>query len=261
MRWAARITLVVAASALAGCFVVADLDRFEREDPTATQRDLVVELTGFDEYEGSTVEVRLLDESRLRVAVALLDDMPAEHTFVMPDAVEPGDNFSVDIYVDENFDGFFNTGEPAWRRPLPDDGRFSFEADDAFVAIDDPDSSPIGQDFVLDLIDMGAHTAGTQHFELVVVNEATGRTVGYHYLSDVDDLAFTSFIPSIITEGILYRYDFYADFNQNGVYDPPGATGDHTWRRMETGSTDGIMATFDHDTVFVDVQESFPEPD
>ena len=260
-RGAGFLPAVLAAAMVGGCFVVADVDRFETEDPTTTERNLIVELTGFDDYVGARVEIRLLDDRRLRVAVAVIEDMPAEHLFVMPSAVAPGDGYSMDIYVDQNDDGLYTTGEPAWRRDLDDDGYFAFEADDAFVAIDDPDSEPIGEDFQLNLTEMAPHTVGTQAFELVVVDESSGQTVGYYYLSDVDEPGFSAYVPTIIREGLLYRIDFYADFNQNGVYDPPGATGDHSWRNEQTGSTTGINADFVHNTAFMNVVESFPEPD
>lgn len=251
---------VVAACHLAGCFAVADLDRFEQEEPATTQRDLVVFLDGFDDYGGERLEIRLLDERRRRIAVAWIDDMPREHSFVMPGAVPAGEH-TVDLYVDENLDGTFTTGEPAWRRPLPPSGRLVFTPDESFVAIDDPDSTPTGERLALNLLNMDPHTAGTQAFELIAFEVVTMRTVGYYYRPDIDEPAFSAFVPGIVGEGLLYRIDFFADFNQNGFYDPPSTAGDHSWRHEQTASTAGIDTDFVHNISFVNVAESFPEPE
>lgn len=251
---------VVACLFASGCFAVADLDRFEQNSV-----GVVVDLDGFEDFAGERVELRLVNADNVIEVRAVIEDMPADgsHLFVLPFGLETADR-RFDLYVDADGDELFteggaaDAGDPSWQRPLDDDGYFAFTVDDARQSIGDPPTMPLGEDFVLDITDLRAHTDGMQALEMLVVNLETGLPVGYYYLSDVNAVDITVAIPGIIESGVPYRVDFFADKSQNGVYDPPPT--DHTWTVRYEGTPSGIQETFPHNADFVDVAASFPEP-
>ena len=89
-----------------------------------------------------------------------------------------------------------------------------------------------------------------QLFEFRVVNEATSEEVGRVQL---DSILVTDYVVSVpgILPGNNYRADFYADFNGNGIYDPPPA--DHAWRILFSDSTGNVVENFAHNPNFINI--------
>ncbi len=88
---------------------------------------------------------------------------------------------------------------------------------------------------------MGTHVFGTQHLAAMLVEGET--PVGYHRIHDVDMESFSLTIPTVLAPNTTYLLEFYADANENGIYDPE----DHSWSREYTSDDTGnIDATFDH---------------
>jgi hypothetical protein len=256
-----RALFVTACSVvLAGCFAIADLDRFEQRDPTTETRDFQVYLSDLDDFAGLTLELQVKDVASVPfeiIARAVIVDLPVEHAFIMPNALPPGD-YRVDLYIDDNGDGSYQSGEPAWSRPVDPDGVFGFAPDEALVDISDPPSTG-AEDFILRLSGFNPHTTGNQAFELAVVHASDRRSVGYYLVPSIAATSFDTGIPGIVVPGEAYDIDFFVDFNQNGGYDAPPV--DHTWRIAgEPATASGIDASFPHVFEFQDVAESFPEP-
>ena len=251
--------------ALQGCFAVADLDRFQNpcDGGDVTQvRDLEVQLQGFEDVARFRLGLRLVDvldpsEPEI-VAAAVLEsfgeDSGGAKTFRMPRALPPGDNFEVQLYVDLNDDRMFSgvTVDNSWRRPLVcPSGLFEFTRDDSFSDIDDPPIDDPGLPFVVDFVDMAPHTPGTQALELMVLDVAEDQVVGYYRLPDINEDRFIVQIPAILEAGSEYTYEFFADLEQDGVFN--GAGTDHSWVRTATADATGLSEVFAHTFVFEDL--------
>lgn len=163
----------------------------------------------------------------------------------------------LEIWADLNDDGEY-TPHPVdhdWERDLPADGTFVFPHDGAFNDLL-PRPRSNGADFRMRFRNMQVH-AGLM-LEVMVIEDATGRTVGFHRLQEIpnsDD--FEIMIPGIIDPGsVIYRVEFYADANDNRTYDGPPT--DHAWLEEFLESDDqGIELTFTHGTQFTDLDYQF----
>jgi hypothetical protein len=66
----------------------------------------------------------------------------------------------------------------------------------------------------------------------------------------VADSVFSLSVPGI-EAGKSYHVDFWADFNENGMYDTPPT--DHAWRIELNDVTGDTTLTFIHNTDFTDI--------
>lgn len=243
----------------AGCFAIADVDRFEKRE------DFVAHLIGFEAFVGERVEVRVVNQSDITDFVvegrAVLDPMVADRLFAMPLALPEG-SYGVDVFVDLDRSGDYEPEEPLWRAALGPDRKLHLEAADTDIMAEnmDPMTRAEGTDFVLSLTGMNVHTGDVQQLEVLVVDRTDARSVGYFFLPDINANDIEIVIPDVIEAGHDYQVDFYADANRNGRYDDPGLEGDHTWREEGAGTAGevGLQIDFDHQAIFDDVAVSFP---
>jgi hypothetical protein len=90
-----------------------------------------------------------------------------------------------------------------------------------------------------------------QLFEMRVVRQDNQEELGRVSVPGILVSDFTLFIPEFeLNHG--YNIDFYADHNDNGVYDAPPL--DHAWRLTFNSSTGDVLQVFTHNTNFTDIQ-------
>jgi hypothetical protein len=279
-----------------GCELFSDLDRFEQEDeprggnggrggPDAGQQDagpddagpsddlgcsnprtLCLRLELFSPHVDELVSVDLVTvaDNILR-ARAIIEPMGGVNAdFVLPLAIpasevpEPGEDhpLQLEIFADQDKSGGFTpgSGDHTWNLELPPDGKVVFVHNTEFTSIE-PRPQDIGVDFRMQFFDMMPHV--DQLLEVMVIERASGRTVGLYRTTSIPSADFEVTIPGIIDpDGTVYRLEFYADLNGNGTYDDPDA--DHTWEInfIESGA-DGVDAMFTHGTNFADLRYQF----
>jgi hypothetical protein len=86
-----------------------------------------------------------------------------------------------------------------------------------------------------------------------VVDKANGEEVGREKIT-VKEAVFE--VPLwVLATGHSYRFDFYADRNQNGKYDAP--PGDHAWSLETNNAAGNVVLAFSHNTNFTDI--AWPE--
>ncbi len=87
-----------------------------------------------------------------------------------------------------------------------------------------------------------------QELWLAVIEKSSGIEVGR-----VNTTASNEFSLQIdgLEEGMSYNVDFYADFNENGMYDAPGD--DHAWRLDLDNVSGDTTLIFEHNTDFTDI--------
>jgi hypothetical protein len=89
-----------------------------------------------------------------------------------------------------------------------------------------------------------------QRLELRVIDRADSAEVGRMVVPSIPASDFSLALYTLV-EGHSYNIDFFADFNDNGVYDPPPA--DHAWRLTLDNATQDTILTFTHNTNFTDI--------
>lgn len=204
-------------------------------------------------HQGDLVEVTVVTENKYEVARAILDPLPsAAYTLVMRGALEAG-NQTIDFWADLSGERRYDPPptDHAWRLDPCASGVFRFTHNTNFTDIDDPDKTLAGGDFVLNFHDWGPHL-GQMH-EVYVIDKPTNRVVGFYRLADPEEEDFTVALPGIIERNTPYVIAFFADKNNNLLYDPPDE--DHSWRIEETGGATGITIEFAHNINFTDIAE------
>jgi hypothetical protein len=235
-------------------------------------RTLCVRLKDFSPHVDELVVIDLVAQDGSLRARAMLDPMSFDGNtradVVMPLAIpksevpDEGDKHELhlEIWGDKTGDREYTPNENGetrdhdWIVDLPENGNVVFEHNTVFRDLL-PRPSSIGGDFNMRLRDFGLHDG--QMLEVMVIEDNTDRTVGLYRLQEVpDDGEVEIEIPGIIDpDGIVYRVEFYADFNDNRTYDDP--PDDHTWISFVESNDDGIDFTFRHGGMFEALNHQF----
>jgi hypothetical protein len=216
-------------------------------------RNLAVHLQAMDQHVDQYMEFRIVSNSDMLRAIAVLDPIPLENfDLLMPSAVPSGEH-RLDFFADFNTNGSYDPppDDHAWRIVLPNSYivETTFVSDTVYTDISDPVTTEPGNLFEIHFTSF--HPNVDQLFELRVITVQNGRTVGQYRLGAISQPSFFITIPGIIEDSVDYQIDFYADFNSNGVYDPP--PDDHAWRILGPGTANGLITSFAHDTLFTDI--------
>lgn len=278
MRRIAFLTGILLALAQGGCTLVTNLDAYTKADggvdaaaddaatddaatddggadagvvcsaDATAPRDLVFHFEGFVPHVDQQVRVRVVsttDPPALR-SLAILDPLGAiDVTFEMPGAI-PAGSHRLDFFADVDGSGGYTHPDSmsgfidhSWQRD-PCTPVFAFPHVAVFEEL--PDPIPVGpapgSTAVIALTGM---PDGGERFELRVIEEASGRTVGLYRKPSLAVQTFEVSIPGIIDTGLSYTVAFYSDTNGNQAYDPPPT--DQSWKI--TGLTGGIDESFD----------------
>lgn len=102
---------------------------------------------------------------------------------------------------------------------------------------------------ILQLANMTPHLG--QKFEARLVDKSTNQEAGRQTIESVPSADF-SVTFSNLSSGASYWIDFYADHNQNGVYNAPPT--DHAWRLEANNITGERVVNYSHNMDFVDIQ-------
>lgn len=271
MRRIAFLTGILLALAQGGCTLVTNLDAYTKADggvdaatddaatddggadagvvcsaDATAPRDLVFHFEGFVPHVDQQVRVRVVsttDPPALR-SLAILDPLGAiDVTFEMPGAI-PAGSHRLDFFADVDGSGGYThpSGsfiDHSWQRD-PCTPVFDFPHVAVFQELPDPvlvGPAP-GSTAVIAFTGM---PADGQRFELHIIEEASGQTVGLYRKPSVGGQDFEVSIPGIIDTGLSYTVAFYSDTNGNQAYDLPPT--DQSWKI--TGLTGGIDESFD----------------
>ncbi len=179
---------------------------------------------------------------------------------VVFDSVDAGD-YNLDFYADHNQNGMYDTPptDHAWRIVLE-----GFEKDTVLEFVHNTDFTDIFpaavEDTVMYYITVN-FTGMTPHVDqnlyLYVRNADDGEILDSLVISPVDSADFSVVFDSVSAGD--YHFDFYADLNQNGMYDVPPA--DHAWRIELIGFDSDTTLDFAHNTDFTDIFPAEPVDD
>lgn len=260
---------VITLGLLSSCTLIADLDRFEENcnngNINAT-RTLQVALSGFSQSQlNQRVELRVVDirnpTSPVLVAKAIIDGLTANEadmnnngfSFQMPNALPPGPEYRMDLFLDVNGDKLFTSAtDLGWSEPICSSGIFNFDKNNLTVDVDEIAPPELPGSLVYALEEMRPHVQvlNPQEFQLMLQEEASGRVVGFYRLDEVRTEDFTVDIPGIVATSGQYTVQFFADVDRDGSFSLPP---DHSWEEVYQAGAAGVVETFLHNTDFNDL--------
>lgn len=106
-------------------------------------------------------------------------------------------------------------------------------------------------DLTLSLSAMTPHVGQNGYFRVVDLYDGREVARSTTVIAESFDLMFSD----ILREGRSYNIDFFADLNQNGMYDEPSI--DHAWRISVADVSDEVSETFVHNTNFTDIEWNY----
>ncbi|RJP75577.1 MAG: T9SS C-terminal target domain-containing protein [Candidatus Zixiibacteriota bacterium] len=225
--------------------------------PTFTDIDWVYELevnlTGMTPHFNQALEIRVVDpDSAMEVGRARVDLVDQADFSVQIPGLRLNRTYDVDIWADLNRNGYYDPPpvDHAWRLNVTNpqgDAQVDFAHNTNFTDVN------WGHLFTLHLHDMTPHLG--DYFALRVV-DGVDQEVGRVEFDSVRTADFSASAPGLMADTTgdttAYRADFWADFNGNGMYDPP--PDDHAWRMFFADTTGDVVLNFFHNTNFTDIQ-------
>ena len=214
---------------------------------------LKFDLVGMNPHVGQKLEIAVrdlnqpgLEVGRFTLAEVMIPDFTVELPFL-----EIGHSYNVNYYADRSRNGVYDAPpvDHAWRETV-----MSVDSNESLVFSHNTDFTDINwkQLLTLDFSGMTPHVGQQLEVRVRDVNQ-TGREVGRFSMPSIVVPDFQVCLPHLDL-GRTYFVDFYADLNQNGTYDAPGA--DHAWREMLSEAAGDTSLSFSHNTNFTDIGES-----
>jgi hypothetical protein len=230
-------------------------------------RTLCLRLKDFTPHIDELVVADLVSADHILRARAMLDplaDGSADADIVLPEAIDPSEvpdkgqehPLHLEIFGDKTGNREYNPegGDHDWKVPLPQSAHLVFEHNSNFVRLL-PRPQSIGGDFHMHFSGMKVHTG--KMLEVMVIEQATGRSVGLYRLQSIPGDAFDVAIPDIIdVGGVVYLVEFYADVNGDRKYD--GIPTDHAWNQLVESNDKGVDFSFAHGTNFAELHYQKP---
>lgn len=263
-----------------GCTAIVDADRFQVEggDGPVTacrgdRRSLRGTFVNFDEFDERRIEMLVVETATGRAEQrAVLEglhpvhDLGGESFSVNAACMIPGPGYELRMFVDEDENGVYtrpgtDAGDPAYVVPIADSGAVTVDADRS-PQTDISEGLDVRNLASLTLIVSGmtAHTPGTQRFDMHVLDVTDGEGPGERFvqgvfrIGDIEEADFEVVMVNSLVPERRYRLEFYADVDDDGVYDDPPV--DHSWREPGpiqgeiVASLPGIVRRFTHTTNF-----------
>jgi hypothetical protein len=222
---------------------------------------IAVNFTGMTPHVGQNLYmyIRYADDGEYLDSLSLPVD--AADFNVVFDSVPGGDDYNFDFYADLNQNGMYDAPptDHAWRIELPgfdSDTTLDFAHNTDFTDIFAVDTT-VGDTYTLTIsfVDMDPHV--DQDLILYLRDPLTGDFVDSVKVEPVESADFEVEFDSVAID-TDYNLDFYADLNQNGMYDVPPV--DHAWRIELTGIMADTTIEFVHNTEFTDIGLGVPTP-
>lgn len=205
---------------------------------------LTINFTGMNPHIGQNLWLAVIDKNS-GMEISRVDTIVEENFMVHVDGIENGMSYNVDFYADHNQNGMYDAPptDHAWRLELEDvmgDTTLNFVHNTNFTDI-------IWQNrLTVHFTGMNPHVG--QDFWVGLVDQESGNLT-----DSIETTASVDFMVHFngIENGMSYHVNFYADHNQNGMYDAPPT--DHAWRLELENVMGDTTLTFAHNTNFTDI--------
>jgi len=261
MRHALRLisTLASALPLALGAAACGDDD----EAPTPATFDLMVVGSGYQPHTGQTVEMAVVSSAG---AVLARDTQTigadGALAFTFPGVLREGQTYAIHFYADMNGNGMCDAPpiDHVWSVPVPSvtgPTTITYDHDVDFTDVCASfDAAPAG--FDLTLTGSGYQPHAGQLIGVAVVDAANDQVVAFEGITMGADGQLLVIFEGVLVEGESYLVRFFADLNGNGECDAP--PDDHSWELEAPDVTADVTLTYNHDTDFAYVCQSFGGP-
>ncbi len=220
--------------------------------PSVNGQVVQLNLMGMTPHVGQKFEARLVDKATLREVDRTKVDPIASVDFSITLTGEVGGNYFIDFYADLNMNGTYDAPpvDHAWR----------LDADNIAMGLNQFDFTHAGNftdiewrhAITMNFTGMTPHVGQMLQIRVRDINQ-TGREVGRVVIGAIEQQDFSVLLPFVVP-GRSYFLDFFADLNQNGMYDAPPL--DHAWRVMVSEASGDMEVDFEHAANFTDIGAS-----
>jgi hypothetical protein len=248
-----RRFVLLSAFACTSCFVVTDLDRFEkRAQSSANFNDLRFETRGFTSHVSEYFEYRIVDASNVIQSRGIVLPLGGPGARIFARGAVPKQNgpFRLDFFSDHDMKpGYTDTspamaGDHSWRIPLTDNLLndedayvVSFDHNTSFNFLGDPPVREFGQRAVVRLKNMGGFIG--KRVEVRIADASSGRVVALFRVPALAMADFDATVPGMIENLVTYTLEVYTD---DGVSTPASV---QAFRTEVTGTATGLDVPFD----------------
>lgn len=212
------------------------------------QNGIIVNFTGMDPHIGQLFEVRLIDKStQVEVERIAIDEITSNSFDILFTDITEGNSYWIDFYADNNENGYYDPipADHAWRLVL-NNAASSNMIDFAY----NTGFSEVNWKHMFELQFHGMTPHIGQKLEARMIDQVTMKEAGRLKIESVPSDEFSLFFPYLET-GKDYTLSFYADLNENGIYDSPPT--DHAWTMDLTDVEGDEDGDFFHNTSFTDI--------
>jgi hypothetical protein len=215
---------------------------------TLAQDNLIIKFSGMTPHINQTLYIRVVDKSTMREAGRTSQQVTTPGFSITLPAIESAKSYFVDFFADFNSNSRYDAPpvDHAWRLELNNakagGDTLNFSHNASFTDIKWP--------YVLtvNFTSMTPHVG--QLLELRVENNNTNEEVGRIKVLAVPSPDFQIQIVGLQLN-TEYKVQFYADLNNNGIYNIPPT--DHAWEITFTNTTGDAIVDFSHNTTFTDI--------
>lgn len=248
----ARLLFLLGVTLLSSsCFVVTDLDRFEKPPPPGVSNfsDLRVTVRGMTSHVNERFEYRVVDSANVIQSRGFIVPLGGpDASFFVPGAV-PKQNgpFRFDFYADHDKSGGYDPRpdtfiDHAWRlsldeKMLDEDGTYVvvFDHNTSFSNLNTPTpATEFGEAAMVHMKTMD--NFANKRVEVRIGDASTSRIVAMFRIPVVKESEFDVLVPGMMEAGVSYSVEIYSD---------DGRGGDVRAFRFRQLATDlGLEATF-----------------
>lgn len=210
---------------------------------------ITIQLTGMAPHVGQKLSVRVVDRSNMMESGRSVVASVTQADFSLPvDGVIAGNSYNIDIFADLNNNGKYDAppADHAWRLYLNNAAGnevINFAHNTNFTDIH---WMPL---VTIQFTGMTPHVGQLMGFR--ADDESDSSELGRKMLGAVPQADFSVEIPVKMSMNEV-KVEFFADLNQNGIYDAPPA--DHAWQLKFNSSGSDTILNFTHNTDFTDIK-------
>ncbi len=216
--------------------------------------ELTLALSDMTPHLGQKLEARLLDvnQNMKEVSRQSVSSVTATSFNLTFPGITIGNSYYLDFYADLNGNGVYDAPpvDHAWRMNLA-----NLMGDSTVNFVHNTDFTDIDWRYLLtiDIVNISPHTG--QMFELRVVDTDDDSEVGRMKRTIPIMPPVLSVVMPVVQVGHSYEVDFYADLNENGIYNAPPV--DHAWRETVSNLAGNTTISFTHNLTFTDIEWNY----